>query len=376
MNLAEDVILEFGKTLIEFCPCADVRRLITEVEVRGWDNSKGKAVVGSAVIDDIDGKGGKIVKENFGDQKEIRIDPTVHDIKRAEELAKNILTQNARKYITGAGMARGDTEIRARSIIKVNGVGKKFSNKYYIQCTRHVLNANGYTTYFYFTTYIGTEGAKGIGGSDASERVVFEEPKRKEQGIVAGGAGKDEDKAEKEKQPKISNLKWMKNGKQVTKALVGDKVKMTADVKDIDDGKWAKITIYEKDYDNENDYIGRKSAQVKNSKIEFEWEVEYHEDTDDVNSAQEQEEKGYTLPEYIFVIDAKSPEVKSGDSPVLEVKGWIKTKLINEGNSEVFANTEFILRYPDGSEEEGTTDESGYIEKKNLKLGKYYIKLK
>ncbi len=371
-NEGEDVILEHGKTLIEFCPILDTTKIITEVEVRSWDSSKWKAIVGSATSDDItESDGGKIVRKNFGDQKTVHIDSSIIDEKSADDLAICLLTQNARQYITGYGKCQGHTKIRAGSIIKIVEESKKYSNKYFVQSACHVLNtAGGYTTYFDFITCIGAANA-GETSTFFDNIEYYREPERKDRFIE-----KQLERIRNQKHPEINNLKWMKDGQEVNKVHVGDTVKMTVTVKEIDDKMWLRFIIYEKDYKKENDYIARKPIQIEDGKAELEWQVEYHEDTDDINSAQEQEEKGYTLPEYIFIADSTQPEAESGESPVLEVKGWMKTKLINKEANKILTTTNYILHYPDRSTEEGTTDKDGYIEMEDLKLGKYYISLK
>jgi len=108
---------------------------------------------------------------------------------------------------------------------------------------------------------------------------------------------------------------------------------------------------------------------VKDSKVAIEWEVEYHEDTDDVNSADEQAEKGYTLPEYIFVLECTQPKpTKSADSGVLEVKGWIKTEVRDIVNNNILKAIQYTLLFPDGSKKDGETDENGYINEADLKF--------
>jgi len=183
----------------------------------------------------------------------------------------------------------------------------------------------------------------------------------------------DETEEEQERNPEITNLKWMKDGEEVTEALVGDIVVLTADVQDIDDGDRISISMWEKDDVGSDHFIKKFSASVKNGKIEKDWEVEYHEDTDDTESEQEQEEKGYTLPEYVFIIETKSgPEVESGESPLLEVVDWIEIKAIDNESGEPLANEEYYLVMPDGSLRQGKLDKDGYAKEEDLPPGYRY----
>ena len=45
------------------------------------------------------------------------------------------------------------------------------------------------------------------------------------------------------------------------------------------------------------------SAVVSSGKIKCQWQVKYTTDEDDADSQKELAEKGYTLPEYAFVVE-------------------------------------------------------------------------
>ena len=144
---------------------------------------------------------------------------------------------------------------------------------------------------------------------------------------------------EVEKNPSIFNLHWEdENGKTITKALVGDEVYLCTDVKDIDDGATAKIKIIEKDDDGNNDDIDSISGKVQDGKIKVKWKVIYTEDDDDSNSQQEKEEKGYTLPEYVFTVECD--DVESDESGQLDVRGWVNIKL-SEQDYELLKDFKF-----------------------------------
>ena len=102
---------------------------------------------------------------------------------------------------------------------------------------------------------------------------------------------------------------------------IGDEVYLCAHVTDIADGASATIKIVEKDADGTDDPLTTLSAVVSGGRIKCRWQVKYTADDDDADSQQELEEKGYTLPEYAFVVECGVVESgESGESGVLEVR--------------------------------------------------------
>ena len=320
-------------------------------------------------------KGGAVIDDTFGGADELCLDPQVLDQKTADQRAIDILELNNRNYVTGNGATYGNPEIRAGKIIKSEGLGEKFSGKYFVISAKHELvPLRGYRTSFSFISSLGTpvQAGAGAGGAAAQQ---FGEPGGKEETQAAAGAG-TEDEQEEEKEPKIINLKWMKDGEEISNAVVEDSVLITADVQNLNDGTRVTISIWEKDAIGNDDLIKNFSVYIKDGKIKKEWIVEYHEDIDDIESQQEQNEKGYTLPEYVFKIKTISnPEIESGESPLLEVVDWIDVTLKDKETEEVLADTKFYLMKNGETLYEGKTDKNGFSRIENLCPGKYDISL-
>ena len=157
---------------------------------------------------------------------------------------------------------------------------------------------------------------------------------------------------------------WKKDGEPITKALVGDEVYLCADVRDIAEGTTAKIKIVEKDDDGNDDEVESPNTKVQNGKIKCKWKVVYMEDNDDAESQQEQEEKGYTLPEYAFTIECDGE--KSGESPRLNVRGWINIKF-NE-DDEAILKYFLLYLYCDEFVTDSLSLDCGQVQFKNLPL--------
>jgi hypothetical protein len=273
--------------------------------------------------------------------------------------------------VKGTGATYGNPEIRAGKIIKAEGLGNKFSGKYFVISAKHELvPLRGYRTAFSFISSLGSpvQAGTGVGGAAAQQ---FGEPAGKEETRSAAGAGTGEE--QEEKKPKITNLKWMKDGQAINTVMVKDSVVLTANVQDIDEGSYLRITIWEKDKEGEDDLIARMSCQAKDGKVEFKWKVKYVQDTDDKRS---EKEKGYNPPEYVFTVEKMMPKIKSDESPLLEVKGWIRGTFKNKKTGEIYKNQKYVIVLPDGKTKEGKTDNNGKINEKDLIYGKYYIFLK
>ena len=120
---------------------------------------------------------------------------------------------------------------------------------------------------------------------------------------------------------------------------------------DIADGTTTKIKIVEKDDDGNDDEVESPNTKVQNGKIKCKWKVVYMKDNDDAESQQEQEEKGYTLPEYAFTVECDGE--KSTESGQLDIKDEIE---ITVSNFEKLKGKTLRLSWKDGSSKEVTID--------------------
>jgi hypothetical protein len=168
----------------------------------------------------------------------------------------------------------------------------------------------------------------------------------------------------------VTNMKW-----SADEARRGDKLTLSADIENVDDGTEAKIIIYEYDSDNVHDVITEFPAVVEKKKIEVQWEYEYHEDTDEIPTQEEMEKYGgsYNPPEYFFTITIGAQEIgKNQESGILNFKDWIEIKL-TEGDGEAIGNEDYKVYLPDGQEISGTLDETGFAREENIPPGRCII---
>lgn len=163
--------------------------------------------------------------------------------------------------------------------------------------------------------------------------------------------------------PKIKNLKWDKQ-----EAKRGDILKISADVTDTYEGAECKVLIYEHDSDGAHDLIATLKTNVKNQKIEIDWEFQYQEETKNIPSDKETE-RGYKNPEYFFRVDVGGVFADSG---LLKFKDWIKLEFLNT-RQEPRSGIEVKIKFPDGTSEKKTTDDDGIIILENVPPGKFTI---
>jgi hypothetical protein len=105
-------------------------------------------------------------------------------------------------------------------------------------------------------------------------------------------------------------------------------------VKGVPDGVEANIEIWEHDADGAHEFITKFPVQVKDKKIEAEWEYEYHEDTNDIPTHEDLQPVGekYHAPQYFF--RAKVAEVVA-ESELLQFKDWIELKLNDDAGNPI-----------------------------------------
>lgn len=148
----------------------------------------------------------------------------------------------------------------------------------------------------------------------------------------------------------------------------GELLKLSADVKNADDGTSGTMEIWEHDADGKHDFVKTLNTKVQGGKLEAEWEFEYIEDTDDIPTA-EDSEKGYNPPEYFFKAKVGDAEAESG---LVEFKDWIEIELVDDDDVPV-PDVEYILHLPDGNQRKGILDSNGRAREKDIPPGAYYI---
>ena len=370
----EDIVLEFGKSIISFRVRESLDGQISKCTYTGWNMLKAEGVTGSAEVGEVSVKAGG--GTSWSDEARILpgmwesvIDSQgVRDAEDARNRALGELQNASMEWQKAEVRCEGDHRIRPGMRVTLKYVGERFSGEYVAERVEHEFGIDGFITEVHLRRNM-------LPGDPKRASAIDEERERQHN---AGGAAKessqeDAEEQEEEKNPTITNPHWENtDGEPITKALVGDEVALCADVQDIPDGTSARIKIVEKDADGNDDDVTSLTTKVKDGKIKCKWKVIYTEDDDDADSEQEKEEKGYTLPEYAFTVECG--DVASEESEQLDVMGWINKQIISKYTNKPMKKLAYKLFTSDGKlVVEGKSDNFGYISVENIKIGRYKL---
>jgi len=146
--------LTYGKSLNEFQPELTTVNQVGKVTVRCWDPVRKEPISYTATRDQLTTKGvgekggqSKIDK-SFKDKTEIVATKPVESKAEAEILAKQILENIAKGMVKGTGSIVGLPDIRAGVVLEIDGLGDRFSGRYFVVSTTHTIADSGYTTQF------------------------------------------------------------------------------------------------------------------------------------------------------------------------------------------------------------------------------------
>lgn len=302
------------------------------------------------------------------------------DEEDAAAVAKAYIQNRSFKFQSCDIKTQGNYHIKPGNRLTVKYIGKQNDSEYLIESVEHTLDIqNGFITKCrLIRNFCEVTNRKGGVSEIDRERAAAQTTNAQTETVSAssaGGSRAEENPSERqEKNPAITNPRWENaDGKPISKALVGDEVYLCADVRDIAEGTTAKIKIVEKDDDGNDDEVESPNTKVQNGKIKCKWKVVYMEDNDDTESQQEMEEKGYTLPEYAFIVECDG--VKSEESPQLDVMGWIHRKVVFDKSKKIATNLKYIIEFPDRSTINGTVNKNGFIDLDEIKYKYYKIRI-
>jgi phage protein D len=140
--------------LIDFTPSMNARTPTPIIQVRGYDLKTKQAIIANAGTSDQNGtmggsvRGGRVWSNAFPDKEFVRVSTPVQTQAEAQEHAKAIYNNQAINMITGNGHTIGLPALRSGKVVKLEGLGPRFSGKYYLDQVTHTIGQGGYTTSF------------------------------------------------------------------------------------------------------------------------------------------------------------------------------------------------------------------------------------
>jgi phage protein D len=154
ISAKETMTLKLGRDLIEFTPRLTTMTQVSEVAVQGWDVKKKEAILGTAAAGQETATMGKTVgaktaNGSFGKSTQVYVNQPIATQAEADQIAAGKFNEMALSYIKGEGICYGRPDLKAGTVVKVEGVGDKFSGQYYVTATKHIWHTeHGYRTRF------------------------------------------------------------------------------------------------------------------------------------------------------------------------------------------------------------------------------------
>lgn len=145
------VTLNYGKHLQSYSVEVDITKQVSGIVVRGWDHLENKVIEGKATkINKLgtNSKTGADIMNSLGKEHIEYVNANVESIEEAKSRAEAILNNYGMYLLRAEGKCIGIPEIRAGRYLEITGVGKKFSQLYYILTANHFIDKHGYTTSF------------------------------------------------------------------------------------------------------------------------------------------------------------------------------------------------------------------------------------
>lgn len=140
--------LSWGKHLKHFSVEQNIADQVTKVTARSWEPANQKVIEASSTgVSKLgtNSRTGPDLMRTLGDFEEI-LYVNAEDSQDAKEKAEAAMNERGLQLVTGHGECIGLPEIRAGRYIKLDGLGKRLNQPYYITSATHTINQSGYTT--------------------------------------------------------------------------------------------------------------------------------------------------------------------------------------------------------------------------------------
>jgi phage protein D len=154
-NAASEILaLSMENDLLEFYPRLSSMYQLNEVVVFGWNPKEKKEIQGKAKTgDEVSKMGGQttgaaMIESAFGPAVGVVSDLPLMTQAECDQIAKASFNRTSLSLVCGEGVCRGRTDLGAGKVIKIDGIGSRFSGHYYVTSATHRCTARGYYTHF------------------------------------------------------------------------------------------------------------------------------------------------------------------------------------------------------------------------------------
>jgi phage protein D len=148
--------LAYAVDLQQFRPRISVARQVAKATVTGWDPKEKQPIAGEA------SSAAQWSQIGYGKQGTAAalvssaaaavVDAPVISKAEADAIAKAMLSDMTAEFIEAEGVCAGNPAIKAGKVIKIKGVGTRFSGKYFVTASTHTFTPEGgYLTHFRVT---------------------------------------------------------------------------------------------------------------------------------------------------------------------------------------------------------------------------------
>ena len=152
---SDEIIYEWGKSLVSLEAIQDMGRLLSGVDYIGWDHLKNESFAGKATLNDMPVKIGgprdwsEVYKGNSGKFVDTGVDLYCKDSDEAKQLAIGQLQNNSYSFGYAYGKGEGNYKLRPGMRVTVKMVDESLEGEYMAQTVTHHFNhLNGYTAEF------------------------------------------------------------------------------------------------------------------------------------------------------------------------------------------------------------------------------------
>ncbi len=148
--------IKFGEDLREFHPRLTTVDQVSSATASGWDPAQAQPIIGQAREGNgspnvgAGSQGGAVAKQAFSLDASIQVaDRPIRTQAVADRLAQASLDRRAGRFIEAEGTTRGNPLLLAAVSLDLQGLGQRFSGKYFVTSTSHRYSSDhGYVTQF------------------------------------------------------------------------------------------------------------------------------------------------------------------------------------------------------------------------------------